>query len=303
MTTSPSSPPSPSPASPILCADFSRQANSPLFGTASQVEVWLLLEYTRPWGKKATDDNELPFAVQTWLSTQTEAIPHSRLQFIRQNNSDSLTFFVAVASDTPRLYRLQLPSYEALLELDLAGMVAGSSKLDSLLQTEPIYLVCTNGKRDLSCAKYGRALYDAFDQLVGAHVWQTTHIGGHRFAGTAVVLPSGLTYGYLFAEDAAPLVEATRQNRIWLAKLRGRAMYTEPIQAAEYFLLGQHQAEFHLLHSTSPATDEWLITFADPANQSYTVHLRSQPSPAPVYKSTTDTDLTIVPEFHLIAIN
>ncbi|MBZ0320455.1 MAG: hypothetical protein K8L91_28840 [Anaerolineae bacterium] len=299
--------------SAMLCADYSRQANSQLFGTASQVGVWLLLEYTRPWGKNATDENELPAEVQTWLQSQCGGASNGRVQFIRRGNepirADGYTFFVAVSSDmgNSRLYRLHIPNYEALLAVDVAGMVVGKGELDDLLQSEPIYLVCTNGKRDISCAKYGRALFDSLDRTVGGQVWQTTHIGGHRFAGTAVILPSGLTYGYLFAEDAGSLVEATRQKRIWLEKLRGRALYAEPIQAAEYFLrqfTGRlDDAVYHFVRSEAVPSDEWRVTFEGQGGQSLVVHFMRRPSSTPIYKSTGDAALTTPPEYHLVSVN
>lgn len=298
--------------SPILCADYSRQANSQLFGTASQVGVWLLLEYTRPWGKNATDENELSAEVQTWLQTHCGGVSNGRVQFIRQGNepiyADGYMFFVAVSSDTgnSRLYRLHIPNYEALLATDVAGMVAGNSEFDDLLQSAPIYLVCTNGKRDISCAKYGRALYDSLNRAVGGQVWQTTHIGGHRFAGTAVILPSGLTYGYLFAQDAGPLVEATLQKRIWLEKLRGRALYAEPIQAAEYFLRQStgklDDKAYHFVRSEATPSDEWRVTFDGQGGQSLVVHFIRRLSSTPIYKSTGDAALTTPPEYHLVGI-
>lgn len=297
----------------MLCADYSRQANSQLFGTASQVGVWLLLEYTRPWGKNATDENELPTEVQTWLQTQCGVVSNGRVQFIRRGNepirADGYTFIVAVASDmgNSRLYRLHIPNYEALLAVDVAGMVAGKVELDDLLQSEPIYLVCTNGKRDISCAKYGRALFDGLNQVVGVQVWQTTHIGGHRFAGTAVILPSGLTYGYLFAEDADSLAEATRQQRVWLEKLRGRALYAEPIQAAEYFLRqftgGLDDDAYRFVRSEVLPSDEWWVTFEGKGGQSLVVHFMRRPSSTPIYKSTGDAALTTPPEYHLLSVN
>ncbi len=298
--------------SDLLCADFSRQANSQLFGTASQAGVWLLLEYTRAWGKNATDENELPAEVQAWLQAQCGSVSNGRVQFIRQGNepisAEGYTFFVAVSADgeTSRLYRLHVPAYEALLGVDVAGMVAGKAEFDGLLQDAPIYLVCTNGKRDVACAKYGRALYDGLNKTAGAQVWHTTHIGGHRFAGTAVILPSGLTYGYLFAEDAAPLVEATRQNRIWLEKLRGRALYAEPIQAAEYYVRQAsgnfEDGAYRLVNTEALAGNEWRVTFAGQGGQSTLVHVMRRPSATPIYKSTGDAEMTTPPEYHLVGI-
>jgi hypothetical protein len=98
----------------------------------------------------------------------------------------------------------------------------------------PIFVVCTHGKRDRCCAKYGRPLYDAVKGKVDpAWVWQSTHVGGDRFAGNVVVLPQGLYYGRVGAEDLDALLDDYFDGKIQLDRYRGRSAYTFPVQAAE----------------------------------------------------------------------
>ena len=56
----------------------------------------------------------------------------------------------------------------------------------------PLLLVCTHSKRDLCCAMYGRPLAAglASNPNYAQAVWETSHLGGHRFAPTAVQLPT-----------------------------------------------------------------------------------------------------------------
>jgi hypothetical protein len=63
-------------------------------------------------------------------------------------------------------------------------------------------LVCTNGRRDVCCALWGQRFYAAAAALL-PNVWQTTHLGGHRFAATAVSLPAA-EYFLLRADGPAP---------------------------------------------------------------------------------------------------
>ena len=99
-----------------------------------------------------------------------------------------------------RCAALELERYDDLLELDLAS--AGD-------QVEhPLLLVCTHGKHDRCCAKFGRPLYDAVREQVDEEwVWQSTHVGGDRFAGNLVVLPDGVYYGRVEPSEAWPLLE------------------------------------------------------------------------------------------------
>jgi len=113
---------------------------------------------------------------------------------------------------------------------------------------------------------------------VGNQAWETTHIGGHRYAATMICLPHGLCYGYLDPADAQPLIDAYQQNQIWqLDRYRGCTHYDGPTQAAEYFLrqeIGKQGLDhFDWLEtnelvprtSTNPSTDpqRWQIKFKE----------------------------------------
>ena len=118
--------------------------------------------------------------------------------------------------------------HEELVGLDLFGADRGE-KVD-----EPLFAVCTHGKRDRCCAKYGRPLYDALrDQADPEWVWQCTHVGGDRFAGNLVCFPEGLYFGRVGLGDVAPLLDHYLAGRIYLDCYRGRAAYSMQVQAAE----------------------------------------------------------------------
>jgi len=61
--------------------------------------------------------------------------------------------------------------------------------------------VCTHGTVDAACGKYGVPVYRALRDA-GLRSWRTGHFGGHRFAATAVDLPSGLLWAHLTPELA-----------------------------------------------------------------------------------------------------
>ncbi|MEL6604928.1 MAG: sucrase ferredoxin [Cyanobacteria bacterium J06614_10] len=61
--------------------------------------------------------------------------------------------------------------------------------------TKQDILVCTHGMRDKCCARFGQPLFrearhlSEQGQLPNTRIWQASHIGGHRFAPTAITLP------------------------------------------------------------------------------------------------------------------
>ena len=79
---------------------------------------------------------------------------------------------------------------------------------DALLQARPekmlgeiFYAVCTHGRHDKCCAKFGSRVCRAFRQEVGERAWECSHVGGDRFAGNVVVFPYGIYYGRVGPED------------------------------------------------------------------------------------------------------
>ncbi len=124
--------------------------------------------------------------------------------------------------------KLDLDRYEDLLDVELDSLPAA--------QGEPICLVCAHGRRDRCCGALGSAVFRAI-QSQGIDAWQTSHLGGHRFAACALWLPEGLMYGRLRAEHAEPFVEAQRAGEVGdLDLFRGSCAQDRPTQAAEIFL-------------------------------------------------------------------
>ena len=214
------------PPEDFYCSQLALESDEVMAGTAVSAPVWILLEYRQLWQAKATDDNTLPVSVKTWLDEQVGAV-NGRLQFIRQTPyPEQYTCFVSIPdAQNPRLYRFDFAEYEQLLTIDLAALVNGAARFAPYLTTEPLYLVCTNGKRDRCCAKFGMALYQAFCSVVETAVWQTTHLGGHRFAPTLMSFPEGVCYGQVTAKDIPSLVTAQKTGELCLPKLRGRGVY------------------------------------------------------------------------------
>ena len=57
---------------------------------------------------------------------------------------------------------------------------------------EPVFLVCAHGRRNACCARFGAPLAAALAARHPRQIWETTHVGGHRFAANLVLLPHGL---------------------------------------------------------------------------------------------------------------
>jgi hypothetical protein len=213
-----------------FCAETSRDHDEPLAATASRVDTWVLLEYRGLWAHDAVDRSTLSEEVKAYLVAQRRRLPHARVLFIRRGErraADGLLAFMATTGARERELRcLELERYDDLVGVDFA--TAGEAV------QHPLFLVCTHGKHDRCCARYGRPLYDAVRELVeDGWAWQCSHVGGDRFAGNLVTLPDGVYSGRVEPPDALPVVEAALQGRVHLPRYRGRSCYGFAAQAAE----------------------------------------------------------------------
>ena len=212
-----------------FCADLSRENDEPLWATASRIDHWFLIEYRGLWARDALTGSGLSDQVKAHLRDQVRSVPHARLLFVRRPDRRGLPGLVAfTAASRPgrkSVTKTEFEAYDDLRALDLlAGAPAG----------HPLFLVCTHGKHDPCCARFGRPLYEALrDELEPDWVWQVSHIGGDRFAGNLVCLPEGLYYGRVDRETAGPVLDEHLAARISMTNYRGRSIYTFPVQAAE----------------------------------------------------------------------
>ena len=260
------------------CSELAFSAAAPQFGTAVQVDVWLLVEYNRAWRPKALLDNELDEPVRDHLNLLPADLSklhglRLRVQFIKSKTRDAKKIFVAHAhAQLQQIFAGELDSYEALLAIDAAEIMQPQNLTKS---DEPLYLVCTNGQRDLCCAKFGMPLYEVLSQHAPQQVWQTTHIGGHRYAPNLVSLPSGLVYGFVQPEIAQSLVDAHNSGHMDISRLRGRSFLSPLAQAAEYYLRTHLElSDINALKFlTESSTEHGATVSFDHAGQKYQVAL------------------------------
>jgi hypothetical protein len=218
------------PASREFCRDAALENVEPLAGTASRVDHWILVEYRGLWSREVLPGSGLSDQVKQRLREQASARPHTKLLFIRRTERRGRPELrVMWGSSSERggsLFHSELDSYDDLIDLDLTA--------PGPFSPHPLLLACTHGKHDSCCARHGRPLYQALAELVEDDwVWQSSHVGGDRFAGNLVVLPQGLYFGRVAAAEAWAVLDEYLAGRIELDHYRGRSCYSFAVQAAE----------------------------------------------------------------------
>ena len=221
------------------CAAICRRLDEPLAGTAPAAAVgWLLVEHPGPWPAFGLP-SDVPAPI---IRFARRALEYGvRTQLIRRPDRtgrqiESPSVMIAGGPASQRwLEQCTLTAPHAQSELEPADF-GGSGPPGFGTPTEAALLVCTHGRREICCARYGRPVAQALAARFGPLVWETTHVGGDRFAANLVHLPSGRYYGRLDPDDAVRVAEAALRGRIDLDKFRGTAGLPEIAQAAECLL-------------------------------------------------------------------
>jgi hypothetical protein len=251
---------------------------------ASDTWFWIVLEYGGPWAAKAYDRaTMIPLEVRHAIDGWVAQVPGSRVQLIRRRSTqihgETQVLLAWSKMEHPIVRRFRLPDIADVPSLDVPGFVAAVSRGDDPAMGEPpdrpVVLVCTNGKRDRCCAKWGVPVYRALSHRDDVDVWQTTHLGGHRFAATLLTLPDGLCHGRIEPEESDALVQALHERRIHrLDRFRGRTSLSAPGQAGEHFFRqASGRTEVDALRSVRVATvpGGWLVRLLDDAGVDHSI--------------------------------
>lgn len=237
-----------------------------------------MLEQPGPWGAKALTSSHLDPALGRALEAAAKdtgvrivlirrpgrhadrRMPAARRVYAAHTVPGNVWLHGATTSDPGQL-----------LDLDFAALGRGDhGTFDAVLggrphDGDPLALVCTNGKRDRCCALLGRPLAAELATSGVEGVWEVTHLGGHRFSPTVLVLPYGYAYGRAEAHTLKEVLHRAREGRIVVEGCRGSSAWERPGQAAELAVrtrTGEYAAEALSVVRTAGAAPRWEVTVA-----------------------------------------
>lgn len=225
------------------CALRSIEAQEQLAGTAGHVDRgYLAVEDAGPWGRAGISESGLG---ETGASLESVAKAAGvKVLVMRATHREGRghpvrrRVFAAVHGPYRRLVGFSVGEPAELLGLNLAAYAGDLCDVhpEAVEIDHPLLLVCTHAKRDQCCAIEGGPLARSLARTHPGQVFECSHLGGHRFAPTALSLPAGAVYGRLDLESATRALKLAADGMVEPRSLRGISALPPVAQAADVSL-------------------------------------------------------------------
>lgn len=287
------------------CSDRSLERGDPLAGTGGYGARWLLVEIDGAWGTHAFFQSRLDPTIGRALVRRAEGNgirPVAIRRFGRRADQRRAQkrWRWALADARPGLESMRWGSVHdpaELLDVPLDGSAGDASD-------RPALLVCTHARHDQCCAVRGRPVAQTLAAAFPHDTWESSHLGGDRFAATMIVLPHGLYYGRVPTAEAHTIVDRYLGGEIVERFYRGRSSLSSVAQAAQSFArtaTGDVRIEaLHPLGEERTAEGSWRVDLAHDG-EIVSVALRERMS-APLLSTCAATRPASVREFALQSI-
>lgn len=216
----------------FFCSAASRYFKEDIHGSAANYNGFILLEHNDPFPEKISQahfDPQFIAALQE-LAKRKKA----KLLLIRNRKTSFRVVRLIYVDCLQQRYFTLHSTPEDLAAIRLEYYIDSP---ESIWESTPFFVVCTNGKKDKCCSKFGFPVFKFIEnhdrQMT---VFECTHVGGDRFAANAVCMPYGVYYGRVMVEDVDPILAATDQEAIYYPNYRGCSARSFLHQSVECFL-------------------------------------------------------------------
>ena len=230
------------------------------------IRRWLLIEHPGPWPVEALSTPDLPTATRTRIGTAARAVS-GRVLLVRRPGrarkpvQDSPRSWGVVIDGGVQWGRWTTPD-------DLHEAADALRHPSTEPARDPLLLVCAHGVHDTCCAVRGRPVAAALTARWPGAVWECSHVGGDRFAPNVVVLPDGVYYGYLDADEVVGVLERHLGGQVSARHLRGLCRYPPAVQVAvgdAHRRWGPYGVDdVEVRDARQSAADRWLIDLVLP---------------------------------------
>ena len=220
------------------CSVLTRKSAEPLAGTAPFARHFVFITWPKKyWQYEALEaKGGFPQGLKKWMKEQSEINGKISIRLVSRAglSQDKVEIYIYPEK---YCYSNVLPSQiPAVLESYFQDGITGAFS-PAAIKGEQIF-ICTHGRHDKCCAKFGQELadkmrYHVSRQKTAVEVWDSSHLGGHRFAATMLDFPTGRAYGHLSPHEIPNYLASRKAAQIYGAAYRGSVFLSGLEQVAE----------------------------------------------------------------------
>ena len=220
------------------CSVLSRNSAEPLAGSAPFARHFVFITWPKKyWQYEALEaKGGFPQGLKKWMKEQSVVNGKISIRLVSRAGlgQDKVEIYIYPEK---YCYSNVLPSQiPAVLESYFRdGITTAFSP--AAIEGEQIF-ICTHGRHDKCCAKFGQELadkmrYHVSRQKTAVEVWDSSHLGGHRFAATMIDFPTGRAYGHLSADELPNYLASRKAAQVYGRAYRGSVFLSGLEQVAE----------------------------------------------------------------------
>ncbi len=191
------------PTDDLRCAVWTAAQGFDPVGSATQFDRLVTVEVPHPWPADVSD--------MAWIAPV--AVPAgTRVQAIvpEVGRPDGSVLLNRWERDGAVLHGVDWLVSAEDVTAALQVLASGDAPDGDVSVAPPEVLICGHGTRDRCCGNAGtRLTIEARARLSDVRVRRTSHLGGHRFAPTAVSLPDGRMWAFLDADALVGIMRRT----------------------------------------------------------------------------------------------
>ena len=221
-----------------FCSFLCRQSGEPLAGTAPFAEHFVFISWPKKyWEYEALESKGgFPTGLKQWMKEKSKISGKISIRLASQAKleNDKVELFIypgkwyysnVLPKEIPEVLESHFQHYKT------------SDFSCKKIEREQIF-ICTHGRHDKCCAKFGQELADKMRYHVSrqnsdVEVWDSSHLGGHRFAATMIDFPTGRAYGHLRADEVPNFLASRKAALVFGAAYRGSVFLSGLEQVAE----------------------------------------------------------------------
>lgn len=222
------------------CTLMSKEAKEPLAGTAPFAKHFIFITWPKKfWQYEALESKGgFPEGLKNWMKINSEINGKISIRLISTPGLSHSKVQIFIYPGKFKYTNILPGEINTVLESYFQNGVSEAFSPTKI--TEDQIFVCTHGRHDKCCAKFGKELVDELryyimNQKIPIQIWDSSHLGGHRFAPTCIDFPDGHAYGRISTSEVPTFLAKRKANQIYVPAYRGSVFLSGLEQVAEAY--------------------------------------------------------------------